>query len=87
MTTCPQSDAASNGPNAKEELYKLAARLERENYRLKEELETNTQEIDSYGVEGSNFRICSYCKSESGAGMLDKGIPHDADCILANKQI
>jgi hypothetical protein len=85
MTTCPQSDAAANGPNAKEELYKLAAKLERENCKLKEELEINTQEIDSYGVEGSNFRICSYCQSESGAGMLDNGIPHDAACILANK--
>jgi hypothetical protein len=52
--------------------------------RLVSELETNTQEIDSYGEPGSDFRICSYCQAESGAGMLDKGIPHDADCILAN---
>lgn len=54
MTTCPQSDAAANSPNSNEELYKLAARLERENCKLKEELEINTQEIDSYGVEGHN---------------------------------
>jgi len=52
--------------------------------RLVRELEINTQEIDSYGEPGSNFRICSYCQAESGAGVLDKGIPHDADCILSN---
>jgi hypothetical protein len=53
--------------------------------RLVAELELNTQEVDSYGEPGSNFRICSYCQSESGAGWLDKGIPHEPDCILAIK--
>jgi hypothetical protein len=53
--------------------------------RLVAELELNTQEVDSYGEPGSNFRICSYCQSESGAGWLDKGIPHEPDCILAVK--
>ena len=61
----------------------FARGLEREIAKLKEERELNTQEIDSYGEPGSNFRICAYCKSESGAGFLDKGISHESGCILA----
>lgn len=38
MTRSPQSDAAANGPNAKDELYKLSCKLERENARLLEVL-------------------------------------------------
>lgn len=63
------------------------SKLEIENRKLKEELEIHTQEIDSYGYEGSNFRICHYCKAESGTGFLDKGIPHEPDCILWRKDL
>ncbi len=48
-----------------------------------DELERCNVNTDSYGVHGSNFRICNICEAESGAGMLDKGIPHDPDCLIA----
>ena len=40
-------------------------------------------EGDSYGVWGSDFIRCKLCGSESGAGMLNKGIQHGEDCPLA----
>ena len=49
---------------------------------LRRELELQTRETDSYGIPGSDFYICAYCEAESGAGMLNKGIPHESTCIL-----
>lgn len=40
-------------------------------------------EGDNYGVEGSDFQYCKLCQRESGAGMLNHGIPHEASCPLA----
>lgn len=37
---------------------------------------------DDYGVPGSTFYGCLLCGAESGAGMLNKGIPHKAGCAL-----
>lgn len=64
------------------ELERQLMMLRMEIFHLKEELERNTQEVDSYGEPDSNFRTCSYCHAESGAGLLDKGIPHESNCIL-----
>ena len=71
----------------------ILARLEKlneENRKLQEALldcanclEEQSCSIDSYGVEGSNFYICGYCEAESGAGLLNKGIPHDPDCSIS----
>ena len=58
------------------------AELQGQVERLQDDLESVTQDTDSLGVEGSNFRICHYCCAESGAGCLDNGIPHEPDCIL-----
>lgn len=40
---------------------------------------------DDYGVHGSTFYTCPFCHQESGAGALNKGIPHDPKCILAGE--
>lgn len=37
---------------------------------------------DDYGVPGSTFHGCRLCHAESGAGVLNKGIKHDAICPL-----
>lgn len=49
---------------------------------LRAELELNTRTSDSYGVPGSDFYTCAYCAAESGAGLLNNGIPHESTCIL-----
>jgi len=36
---------------------------------------------DSYGVYGSDFERCLACDAESGAGVLNKGVTHEADCV------
>ena len=38
-------------------------------------------EADSYGVYGSDFERCLACGAESGAGVLNKGVTHEADCV------
>jgi DNA-binding GntR family transcriptional regulator len=38
-------------------------------------------EADSYGVHGSDFERCLACDAESGAGVLNKGVTHEADCV------
>lgn len=38
-------------------------------------------ETDSYGVYGSDFERCLACDAESGAGVLNKGVTHEADCV------
>lgn len=38
---------------------------------------------DDYGVPGSDFYTCKLCGAESGAGLLDNGIPHKSTCRLA----
>tara|TARA_Y100001949_G_scaffold176520_1_gene190044 strand:- start:17570 stop:18211 length:642 start_codon:yes stop_codon:yes gene_type:complete len=40
-------------------------------------------ESDDYGIYGSTFHYCKLCQSESGAGMLNKGIPHKPGCALS----
>lgn len=40
-------------------------------------------DTDSYGVHGSDFYRCRLCDAESGAGVLNKGIPHKLDCPVA----
>lgn len=37
---------------------------------------------DDYGVYGSDFYSCRLCDAESGAGLLNKGIPHEHGCPL-----
>lgn len=37
---------------------------------------------DDYGVYGSDFYSCRLCDAESGAGVLNKGIPHELGCPL-----
>lgn len=39
-------------------------------------------EEDSYGVFGSEFYRCRICHAESGAGVLNKGVPHESNCPL-----
>jgi hypothetical protein len=46
MTRSPQSDAAANGANAKEELYNMSCRLERENAKLRDALQ---RLVDTHG--------------------------------------
>lgn len=41
-------------------------------------------ESDDYGIYGSTFHYCKLCQSESGAGMLNKGIPHKPGCALSS---
>jgi hypothetical protein len=43
-------------------------------------------EVDSYGVDGSDFLRCLACDNESGAGLLNKGVTHEADCEVARIQ-
>lgn len=38
-------------------------------------------ESESYGVYGSDFERCLACDAESGAGVLNKGVTHEADCV------
>lgn len=38
-------------------------------------------EEDSYGVEGSQFYRCLACDGESGAGLLNKGVTHEPNCV------
>lgn len=38
-------------------------------------------EEDSYGVHGSEFYRCLACEAESGAGLLNKGVTHETDCV------
>ena len=37
---------------------------------------------DNYGVHGSDFYFCRLCERESGAGVLNEGIPHKDWCPL-----
>lgn len=39
-------------------------------------------ESDSYGVPGSEFYRCKGCDAESGAGILNEGVTHEADCVV-----
>lgn len=41
---------------------------------------------DDYGVYGSDFYICKLCHAESGAGVLNKGIPHEPGCAVGNAE-
>jgi hypothetical protein len=38
---------------------------------------------DNYGVHGSDYFYCRLCERESGAGVLNKGIPHKDWCPVA----
>lgn len=38
---------------------------------------------DSYGVDGSDFNVCSECGAENGAGVLRHPFEHAEDCQIA----
>ena len=44
-------------------------------------------ESDDYGVHGSTFYRCLACERESGAGVLNSGVPHESDCLVAALEV
>lgn len=44
-------------------------------------------EEDSYGVYGSEFYRCLACGAESGAGVLNKGVTHESDCVRRRYEV
>lgn len=65
-----------------EEAQQPAVQGEREGYVLVHE--SDLIEEDDYGVHGSQFYRCNLCGSESGAGLLNKGIKHEESCPLTD---
>ena len=63
-------------------LAKEKAELERKLGKMRSQLSRETLISDDYGVHGSTFYICPFCSAESGAGVLNKGVPHEKGCIL-----
>jgi hypothetical protein len=52
MTRSPQSDAAANGANPKEELYRLACKYERESARLRDIIKRASVAFFGDGTDG-----------------------------------
>ena len=76
-------------PGAKQpmrEALKAVAELveaDREYDEAREQWDEPRYEVDSYGVPGSGFLRCLACDNESGAGILNKGVTHEDDCLVA----
>lgn len=84
LRTHPESEAAAELEKASAAVAELIA-ADKEYDAAKEAARgfiEDGYESDSYGVYGSDFYRCRACDAESGAGVLNRGVSHDQDCVV-----